>query len=283
MLLTLQAFVLGLVQGLTEFLPVSSSGHLQAVPTLLGWPSGSLAFDVMVHAGTLVAVVVVFRGDLVALARGSLALAGTHPDEVRTARRLVLLLALATVPAALVGVTLEDAITRAFESTAVVAVGLYVTAFLLVASERVRRRRGGAIDADEGAPVREVGTREALLVGLAQALAVVPGISRSGATIAAGMFAGLSRRAAARFSFLLSIPIILGTSIAMLPELTTPVAGTLAFDGPRIALGVATATVSGWIAIRVLLRIVERRDLTPFAVYVTLLATLLVVVTSSGA
>lgn len=280
MLLTIQALVLGLVQGLTEFLPVSSSGHLQAVPMLLGWPSGSLAFDVMVHAGTLVAVVVVFRADLVALARGSLALAGTHPDEVRSARRLVLLLALATLPAAMVGVSLEDTITRAFEEPRVVAVGLYVTAVLLVTSERVRRRRGGAAGADEGAPVREVGARGALVIGAAQALAIVPGISRSGATIAAGLFAGLSRRAAARFSFLLSIPIIAGTTVRMLPELADPVAGTLALDGPRIALGVVVATLSGWAAIRVLLRLVERRDLTPFAVYVTLLATTLLVVTT---
>lgn len=280
MLLTLQAIVLGLVQGLTEFLPVSSSGHLQAVPTLLGWPSGSLAFDVMVHAGTLVAVVIAFRGDLVALARGGLALAGTSPDEVRTARRLVLLLALATLPAALVGITLEDAITRAFESPRIVAGGLYLTAVLLVASERVRRRRGGAAASDEGVPDREVTAATALAVGAAQALAIVPGVSRSGATIAAGLFAGLSRRAAARFSFLLSIPIILGTTVRMLPELTTPVEGALAFDGPRIALGVAVATASGWAAIRVLLRLVERRDLTPFAIYVTLLATTLLTVTT---
>jgi undecaprenyl-diphosphatase len=282
-LLTLQALVLGLVQGLTEFLPVSSSGHLQAVPTLLGWPSGSLAFDVMVHAGTLVAVTIAFRADLVALARGSLAMTGTHPDEVRTARRLVLLLALATVPAALVGVTLEGTIARAFDEPRVVAGGLYLTAVLLVVSERVRRRRGGAAGADEGAPVREVGPRSALAIGAAQALAIVPGVSRSGATIAAGLLMGLSRRAAARFSFLLSIPIILGTTVRMLPELTTPVEGALAFDGSRIALGVGVATLSGWAAIRILLRLVERRDLTPFAVYVTALATLLLVVTGTRA
>ena len=278
MLLTVQALVLGLVQGLTEFLPVSSSGHLQAVPYLLGWRSGDLAFDVVVHAGTLAAVVVAFRADLVALARGTLALAGTTRDEVRTARRLVALLAVATVPAAVAGLVLGDVLEAAFASPRAIAAALLVTALMLWGSERLRRRRGGDEKEDVGAAWHAVGTREALAVGLAQALAILPGISRSGATIATGMALGLSRRAAARFSFLLSIPIILGTTIVMLPELSSPPADALPFGPAEIAVGVVAATVSGYVAIRVLLRIVERRSLLPFAVYVTLLAGVLLTV-----
>jgi undecaprenyl-diphosphatase len=277
--LTLQAFVLGLVQGLTEFLPVSSSGHLQLVPYVLGWPSADLAFDAVVHAGTLLAVLVAFRGDLIALARGVLARPGTTPAEVATARRMTLLLAVATLPAAIAGATLESTFAAAFDSPRLVAGALYVTALLLWGSERLRRRRGGDPGADEGLAWREVGMRQGLAVGAAQALAILPGISRSGATIATGMMMGLLRRAAARFSFLLSIPIILGSTIVMLPRLSEPTPGALAFGPWHVAVGVTAAALSGYAAIRGLLRLVERRDLGPFAIYVTIVATAVLVLT----
>jgi undecaprenyl-diphosphatase len=287
-LLIVQAIVLGLLQGLTEFLPVSSSGHLQGVPYLLGWESGSLSFDVMVHAGTLVAVLAYFRDDLLWLATRGLGLRTDDQTEVRRARYVILLLAIGTVPAALAGLLLEDVFAAAFDSPRAVAGFLYVTALLLVGAEMLRRRRAAV---DLGTSVRELqgdqkhvdlGRREDSLdlkqvavIGVAQAVAIFPGISRSGATIAAGMALGLSRAAAARFSFLLSIPIIIGATVAQLPDLGRTEPGTLPFGPLEITLGVAAATISGYWAIRFLLRLVRTDDLFGFARYVAAFATLL--------
>lgn len=287
-MLLLQAIVLGLIQGLTEFLPVSSSGHLQGVPYLLRWPSGSLSFDIMVHGGTLMAVLVYFREDMVWLATRTFGIGAHEEGEARRARMLLLLLAVGSVPAALAGVLLEDVFAPTFESPRAVAGFLYATAAILTGAELLRRRRGAAT---LGKPVRELSgeerhldagrgedtitPRDSLLIGAAQAVAIFPGISRSGATMAAGMALGLSRASAARFSFLLSIPIILGTTVYSLPDLGRSEPGTLPFGAVEIAAGVLAAGVSGYWAIRFLLRLVQRNDLFGFARYVAGFATLL--------
>ncbi|GGI03631.1 undecaprenyl-diphosphate phosphatase [Egicoccus halophilus] len=287
--LLIQAIVLGLLQGLTEFLPVSSSGHLQGVPYLLGWPSGSLTFDVMVHAGTLAAVVVYFRGDLAFLATRVTGLGGDHPvTERRLARRTLVLLAVGSVPAALAGLLFEDVFAAAFGSVRAVSGFLLVTAFLLWFGERLRTDRaaaqlGKSVDElddaerrlDPGRGEDTTTLRDAGVIGVAQALAIFPGISRSGSTIAAGMALGLSRAAAARFSFLLSIPVIVGAVVFKLPDLGTAEPGTLAFGPLQIAVGVLVAAASGYLAISFLLRLVQSETLLGFARYVVVFAAVL--------
>jgi undecaprenyl-diphosphatase len=278
--LLLQAFVLGLVQGLTEFIPVSSSGHLQAIPFLLGWAPGSLAFDVALHLGTLVAVVAVFRADLWAMVRAALR---PRDEHRRGARHLLVMLAIASVPAALVGIAARGVITAAFEEPLVIAAFLCLTAVLLWWSERRRVALGTtehAVD-DVAAVSTELDGmqwRRALGVGAAQALAIFPGVSRSGATIAAGMALGLSRGAAARFSFLMLLPITVGAALVTLPDLATAEPGTLPFGPIEIALGVTVSAISGYLAIRFLIALVARRSLVIFARYVLVLAAVLVAV-----
>lgn len=288
LLLFIQALVLGLVQGITEFLPVSSSGHLQGVPYLLGWEPSTLAFDVMVHAGTLLAVVLYFRDDLVWLATRSLARGTDDPAEVRRARSVVVLLAVGTLPAGAAGLAFEGVFEAAFASPRAVAGFLYVTAALLAGAELLRRRRvaaqlgkgvrdlvGAERHVDPGRREDTLGVRDVTVIGVAQALALFPGISRSGATIAAGMTIGLSRAAAARFSFLLSIPVIAGATLSQLRGLGEPVEGALPFGVAETLVGVTAAAVSGYLAIRFLLRLVRTDDLFGFARYVVVAASLL--------
>jgi undecaprenyl-diphosphatase len=280
--LTFQAFVLGLVQGATEFIPVSSSGHLQAIPFLFGWESGSLEFDVAVHLGTLVAVLAVFRADLTAMLR-ALVRPGADLHATRAARQLVLLLAVASVPAAVFGLLARDVVGAAFDEPLAVAAFLCVTAVLLWSSER-RRTRLGTLEPDPS-EASEVTAEElagltwrgALQVGGAQALAILPGISRSGATIAAGMALGLSRGAAARFSFLLLVPVTVGAALVTLPGLGQVQAGSLPFGTTQVLVGILTSAISGYLAIRFLLALVARRSLLIFARYVLILAALIVV------
>jgi undecaprenyl-diphosphatase len=280
-MLLLQAFVLGLVQGLTEFIPVSSSGHLQAIPFLFGWEPGSLAFDVALHLGTLIAVVAVFRVDLWEMARAALR---PRDDGRRGARRLLVLLAIASLPAALVGIAARGIISAAFEQPLAIAAFLCLTAVLLWWSER-RRIALGTVEhaADDvvavGAELDAMPWRHALGVGAAQALAIFPGVSRSGATISAGMALGLSRGAAARFSFLMLLPITVGAALVTLPDLATTAPGTLPFGPTEIALGVSVSAISGYLAIRFLIALVARRSLVMFARYVLVLAAVLVAVT----
>jgi undecaprenyl-diphosphatase len=284
--LTFQAFVLGLVQGATEFIPVSSSGHLQAIPFLFGWESGSLEFDVAVHVGTLVAVLVVFRTDLLGMARAVLRPAvadRADPVGARMARRLVLLLGVATVPAAAFGLLARDAIGAVFDAPLAVAAFLVVTAVLLRWSERRRTLLGTVEPSLEeaahvtAAELADLDVRRSVGIGLAQALAILPGISRSGATMAAGMALGLSRGAAARFSFLLLIPITVGAALVTVPGLGEVQAGSLPFGAAQVAVGIVTSAISGYLAIRFLLALVARRSLVLFANYVLVLAAAIVV------
>lgn len=284
----LQAIVLGLVQGVTEFLPVSSSGHLVVIPYLLPeFEPPPLAFDVALHFGTLLAVVAYYRRDLWWLATRAVGLGADVDGEAARARRTVGLLALGSVPAAVAGYAAEDFFASTFAQPRLVAGFLVVTGLLLFAAEWLRRRRAAAhlgkpvdqLDATERTldPGRDEGTTgwvDSLAIGTAQALAIFPGISRSGATIAAGMTRGLSRRGAARFSFLLSVPIILGATLVQVEELLALDDVARAFSDAEIAAGVLAAAVSGYWAIRFLLRLVGTGDLGGFARYVVLLGAL---------
>lgn len=252
----LQALVLGIIQGATEFLPVSSSGHLVLVPWLLGWQPGDIAFHVVLHAGTLLAVVVYFWRDITALLRAVWrGLVERRPFADPLARTAWLLL-LASLPAAIAGLLFEDLLAQAFETPRAVSAFLLVTAALLMISERLGRQ-----DRDS----RSLRVWDALWIGAAQALALLPGVSRSGATIAGGLLRGLRREEAARFSFLLSIPVILGgTVLALMDLVTTPGSGAQA--GP-MAVGFLASAGVGFPAIHLLLNYVRRRPLTGFAIY----------------
>jgi undecaprenyl-diphosphatase len=254
----LQALVLGIVQGLTEFLPLSSSAHLVLVPELLGWEQPSLPYLVMLHSATLVALLVYFRRDLLALATGLLR---SGPE-----RKLLTWLALGTLPAAVIGVAFEEQFERSFGKPVQVAVQLVLTGVILIAAEALSNHKTQEPDASGVADTERMagglGWFAALGIGLAQALAIVPGISRSGATIAAGLLAGLSRPLAARFSFLLSIPILAGTSVFEVPQLSQANPGMAA-----LAVGFVASGVSGYLAIAGMIEFLQRRGLLPFAAY----------------
>jgi undecaprenyl-diphosphatase len=246
------------VQGLTEFLPISSSGHLILVPNFLQWSDQGLEFDIAVHFGSLMAVCTYFRDDIAGICKGSIEILGGRANSAHS--RLVLALGLGTIPAAMTGLLLAGWIAENLRSPAVVASTLAGYGILLAVADRLGRKER---------LVSDVGLKEALVIGAAQALALVPGTSRSGITITAGLFLGLRRQDAARFSFLLAVPVIL---LAAIYE-----AGTLIMSGQVVAwadLGLA-ALISGFVAylsIEFFMRFVNRIGLLPFAVYRVILA-----------
>ncbi len=254
------AVVIGVLQGLTEFLPISSSAHLTLVPPALGWTDpllNSAAFVVMLHLGTLAALLLVFWRDLLRIAAAGIDLLRVRRIEDDPDRRLAVLLALSVVPAALVGALFEEFFDTFFRDNLVlIPLTLVAGALLLWGAERVGRRDRGIAD------LPLVG---GLAIGAAQALALVPGISRSGVTISAGLFLGLRRDDAARFAFLMGVPIIAGAGLWKAREL---VAAPPAPDEIAALLaGMAAAAVSGLIAIRGLLRYLRTRGLGVFVAY----------------
>lgn len=251
-----QAIVLGIIQGLSEFLPISSSAHLLLAPRLFGWPSPGLSFDVSLHVGTLVAVLWYFRREWVELTVAAWTIARSRRVQSVAERRVVYLV-IATIPAAAAGLLLEEYAETVFRAPLVTAVALIVLGVLLWAIDR-------------WAPNRRVldslRWTDALLIGCAQALALVPGVSRSGATITAGRALQLDRQSAAVFSFLLSMPVITAAAILKVPDALRETGLSM----PLVA-GVVASACSGWLAIAVLLRYVSRNDYTVFAVYRILL------------
>ena len=268
-----QALVLGIVQGLTEFLPISSSAHLILVPWLFGWPEPGLAFNVALHLGTLSAVLVYFSGDLLTIARGWLTgLAQRRPLGSPEAR-IGWAVLIGSVPAGVVGVLLNDAIDQYFHSGGGGTLAIGLTAVLLMAlgaalwlAERAGRRSRS---------LTEVGLRDGFLVGVAQALALLPGVSRSGSTITAGLFLGFQRAAAARFSFILGIPAIVGAG--MLETMHLLRTGLPASERTLFVVGMAASAVTGFLAIAFLLRFLQRRSTGVFVLYRFLLGAFILV------
>src|SRR5262245_15187677 len=195
----LQAIVFGAVQGLTEFLPISSTAHLILLPWFMGWPDPGLAFDVALHLGTLVALLIYFRADWIALIGAGFGVLRGHTQS--TNARMAMLIVAATIPGAAAGALFEHKVEDALRAPQLIGVMLIVMALVLVAAEAVGRRKKNLIEVSWG---------DALAIGVAQAFAIVPGVSRSGSTITAGLFLNMKRDAAARFSFYLSAPIIAG-------------------------------------------------------------------------
>ncbi|GIX30502.1 MAG: undecaprenyl-diphosphatase [Porticoccaceae bacterium] len=262
-----QILLLALIQGLTEFLPVSSSAHLILPAALFGLPDQGLAFDVAAHLGSLAAVLVHFRSELAAMAGALVGRAGA--GEAFQQRRLFACLVLATVPAGLAALALGELVEARLRSVAVIAATTLFFGILLGAADRLggRRRR-----------LDTLGLRDALLIGAAQALALVPGTSRSGITITAALFLGFEREAAARFSFLLAIPVIALSGLYEVREL-------LASPAPpwgQLALAAGASALAAWLAIGCFLKWVERVGMMPFVWYRILLGVLLAGLAAGG-
>jgi undecaprenyl-diphosphatase len=253
----LQAIVLGIVQGLTEFLPVSSSGHLLLGQYFLGLDQDrfGLSFDVALHLGTLVAVIYFFRQDLLRMALAFLRLLSGRGDG-DPAGKLALLVLASTVPAALIGYLLEDFFENAVRSPWVVVINLVIVGALFIIGERVGKKNRQAAGMSFG---------QAVGIGLAQAAALVPGVSRSGATITLGLFLGLRREEAARFSFLMSVPIIAGAGLLQLWEVIGE--GMTGSDVALFGAGFVSSAVVGYLAIRFFIGFVVDHSLRAFAYY----------------
>lgn len=247
----IEAVILGIAQGLTEFLPVSSSGHLVLLHDAFGLEKGGLAFDVALHIGTLLALVIFFHNDLIRLFKSLI----RQDSDTHLAR----MVALATVPAVIAGVLLQSAAESSFRSSRLVALNLMLFGIIMLLAERyaARKRRQSSL--------QQTTRNQALAVGLAQAAAIIPGISRSGSTITAGLFAGLDRVAATRFSFLLAMPITLGAILKVLLDDSTI---QRVDNGPALLIvGIAASFVSGLAAIRFLLKFLAKHSLATFAYY----------------
>jgi undecaprenyl-diphosphatase len=265
------ALLLGLVQGATEFLPISSSAHLYAIPYLFGISDpllSSLAFAAVIHLGTLAAVLVALRSDVMRLTRVALRTLtslgrqrGEPADE-----RLILAILIGTIPAVFVGVSAGDLLEGAVRTPLVVAGAVTAGALLLWFAERVSTRER---------PLQSVGVIDGLMIGFAQALALIPGISRSGATISGGLLLGFRREAAARFGFLLGIPAIAGAGTIELRRLLES-SEDLVASAPILLIGVVSAFISGLLAIKLLFRILDGGSTRIFVAYRLAFAAVLV-------
>jgi undecaprenyl-diphosphatase len=240
-----KAIILGIIQGVTEFLPVSSTAHLVVFPMMIGWTStllNSLAFDVALHAGTLVSVLICFASDL--------------RDMLGKKRRFIWLIIIASVPAAVIGILFEDYVESTLRSPMVIAISLVVFGLVMYGAERFKGNGKGKVES--------MSRMDALLIGFAQAIALIPGVSRSGITISAGMMRGVSREQAARFSFLMSIPVIGG---AMLLQGRKLFGGDIDVDMAIVGAGFIASLITGVIVIKAFLAFLRKFPLHVFIVY----------------
>jgi undecaprenyl-diphosphatase len=246
----LEAIILGIIQGLSEFLPISSSGHLALGHAIFGLEEEGILFSIIVHVGTLIPVVLIFWQDIWALIK-------------RPFQKMTLLLIIATIPAAVVGLLFEDMVESAFASLTFVAFGFVVTGLVLLFTDRLKKT---------AKPAEDLTRLDSLLIGLAQAVAILPGISRSGSTIAAALARGTRREDAAKFAFLMSIPIILG---ALALQIFHLLRGSIPADDLNflnLGAGFVTSAISGYFAINFMLKAVKKAKLRYFAYYVLALA-----------
>jgi len=267
----IQALIMGIVQGLTEFLPISSSGHLLLIPYLFGWDDAfiqSLAFSVMLHVGTLVALLVYFWADWVRLVPAGFATIRDRSFRGDRDRHLAWLLVAATIPAAVVGFLFNDFFETTVREPGLVAVTLVAGAVLLWVADHV-----GAQTRD----VDDVSFPIATGIGVAQTFALIPGLSRSGVSISAGRLAGLNRPAAARFSFLMATPITLGAIVFEARKLATGESGVTPELAPLV-VGLVASLVAGLLAIHFMLRYLRTRSLDIFVAYRLIVAAIVIVV-----
>ncbi|PLX28156.1 undecaprenyl-diphosphatase UppP [Candidatus Parcubacteria bacterium] len=265
----LYTIILGVVQGITEFLPISSSGHLLILHNVLDFEvSDQLAFDVMLHLATLASVVICFWSEIVKLARSFIfSLIGKHDEYSRTAWLIVL----ATIPAGILGFLFDDFIENSINNNASVGIIVVITMLILIGILfiLVEKIAKGELK------YTDLGWKKAVFVGFAQALALIPGTSRSGITIIAGIKTGMKRQEALKFSFLLSIPIIIGANIIKIPSLFS--SGFATEELTVMMFGAVSALVSGVLAIRFFLKFAQSKTLAPFAYYRFILAAVLII------
>jgi undecaprenyl-diphosphatase len=259
---TFEALVLGVVQGVTEFLPISSTAHLRIVPALAGWPDAGAAFTAVLQLGSLLAVIGYFLPDLARMLRATVTWLVDRSRPPEPAARELGYLIVGTLPVGIAGIAFKHAIEGSLRSLWVIATALIVVGLALAAVERIARRNR---DFDD------IGLRDAVIIGSAQALALVPGVSRSGITLLAALALGLRREAAARFSFLLSVPAVAAAGVFELPK----VLHGRDVSGSALAIGLVAAAVSGYASIAWLLRFLRARSTIPFVVYRVALGALL--------
>jgi undecaprenyl-diphosphatase len=268
----LEAIVIGLVQGLTEFLPISSSGHVRIVPAFFGWEDPGAAFTAVIQLGTMAAVLVYFRAELWAIARAWLR-EGRRPwREHSHEARLGWLIVIGTIPISIFGLAFSDQIESGARDLYLIGTALIAFSFVMLAAEWVGKR-------SRHRPLTEINERDGILIGFAQALALIPGVSRSGATISAGLFRGFDRAAAARYSFLLSVPAVVLSGLFELRDLGE---GDNAAWGATV-IATVVAFVSGYAAIAWLLRYLASHTLTVFVAYRIPLGILVLALAGSGA
>lgn len=258
----MQAAVLGLIQGLAEFLPISSSGHLIFLPKLFGWTDQGLAFDVVVHLGTLLAVLVYFRKRLLCLTKSLLDRNASGLATARTSRRLAIFILLSVIPAGILGLWFGDWLEAQTRSATVVAASLIGWAAVLAVADRfgkslAEKRKAHALE--------EITWPQLVVIACSQAVALIPGTSRSGITMTAGLFSGLDKKSAAEFSFLMSIPVITLAGLAKVIDLGLGGGGELGVAA--LASGFITSAFSGLVAIWGLVKIIQRWSFLPFVMY----------------
>lgn len=272
----IQAIIMGAVQGLTEFLPVSSSAHLVLVPEIIGAKS-SLAFDTLLHVGTLVAVVGYFWKDILAMIKAFISslqdiFKGSFKEGINEDpfKRLTWLVVVGTIPAGLMGVLLKSEFESLFSSITAVGIFLLITGMILWGAEWIAKRN----EKKEGKEIKEVTFTNSLVIGIFQGLAIAPGISRSGSTIAAGLFSGLERKLAARYSFLLSIPAILGAALVQAKDIVS-------FDaGLYVAIaGFLSAAIFSYLAVKFMMGYIQKHSLVIFAYYCWIVGALTLILT----
>lgn len=262
-----QAIVLGLVQGLTEFLPVSSSGHLIFIPKIFGWEYQGVAFDAVLHLATLLAVIFFFRSRVVSLLKALFSRSSDSDTKLRS--RFAILLALSILPAGVIGFFFGDWLEESGRATIIVAANMIIWAVLLFAAEKYARRNAKTTDS------YHVSNGQMIAMALIQAAALIPGTSRSGSTMTAGMFAGLRKKAAAEISFLMSIPVIaISGGLKFIEILTTPQTNIQFLP---LVVGFVTAALSGLFAIWFLMRIIEKWSFTPFVLYRIIIGILILI------
>jgi undecaprenyl-diphosphatase len=253
----LQAVILAAVQGFTELLPISSSGHLFAISWLLGWPDQGLAFDIALHLGTLAAVIVYFFRDWVQVIAMGFGMDYAPDADLARNPKLLWMLAAATIPAGLAGLALKSAAETTLRNPWVIGSMLIAVGIVMALGERVGKRAKS---------IGQVRMPDAMSIGLAQCLALIPGTSRSGITITAGLFRDLDRPTAARFSFLLSTPIVAAAGLKSIYDGLKD-EGAASILKPELGIGILVSGVTGWLVIRFLMRFLGRHGLAPFIWY----------------
>lgn len=246
------AIILGIVQGIAEFLPISSSGHLIAIPKIFGFYDGGLAFDAALHLGTLAAVIVFFWKDWIELISAGL----KRPKSQNG--KLFWYIIIATIPGAIAGKLFEKQAETAFRSLLIIGIMMIVMGIVLYAADKMGQNMDN---------IEDMGLVQSFIIGLSQALAIIPGVSRSGITMSAGLFSGLDKESAARFSFLLSTPIVFGAGLLKLKDLIKPAAGTVAIGAAPVAAGIITSAIVGLLSIKFLLDYLKKKGYGVFVIY----------------